>query len=194
MSRELQHKLRSRLELATQILDLSISGEDLDRMAVELTPAVKALIAEATDAHDATVPVRYAVTGETLDEQAGVHTTTYASCTARIGAEIDLDSPAAALAAELRTKQPDVVATDVPSPTYLGLTVRPQSLFAWRWWLDKLNVADGTVTVRDNAAHATGVVDDVVVQVQGDEVPMLMVDESAARLTGLLAETDRAPA
>lgn len=194
MSRDLQHKLRSRLELATQILDLSISGEDLDRLAVELTPAVKALIAEATDAHDTTVPIRYAVIGETLDEQAGVHTTTYAGCTARIGTEVDFDSPAALLATELRASQPDVIATDVPSPTYLGLTVRPQSPFAWRWWLDKLSVAEGAVTMQDNAAYATGTVGDVVVYLQGLEVPMLLIDAPAARLMGLLAETDRAPA
>lgn len=187
MSRALQHELHSRLELAAQVLDLPLTGEHLERLAAELTPAVKALIAEATDAHAETVPISYGV----IDEQAGVHTTQYAGCTARIGVEVDLESPAALLAAKLRSTQPDVVATDVPSATYVGLTVRPQSLSAWRWWLVRLNVPEdeGAVTVQDAAAYATGVVDDVVVQLQGLEVPMLHVDESAARLMGLLATT-----
>ncbi|MYR58405.1 hypothetical protein GTY54_19905 [Streptomyces sp. SID625] len=39
------------------------------------------------------------------------------------------------LAAQLRQQQPDVMATDVPTATYLRLTVRPRSLTAWRRWL-----------------------------------------------------------
>lgn len=194
MSRGVQHRLRFRLELAATVLDLPLTGEHLDRLAVELTPAVKALIAEATEAHEETVPVRYGVVSTDLDTQAGVHTTTYAGCTARIGTEVDPESPAALLAAELRGRQPDVVATDVPSATYLGLTVRPQSLHAWRWWLDKLGVHPDTVTRQDNSAFAMGVVGDVAVALCGEEVPTLMVDAPAARLMGLLADTNQAPA
>ncbi|MFG2679235.1 hypothetical protein [Streptomyces sp. NPDC048392] len=194
MSRGLQHKLHSHLELATQMLDLPLTGEHLERLAVELTPAVTALIAEATEAHAETVPVEYGVVGPDLDERAGVQTTTYAGCTARIGTEVDLESPAALLAAELRGRQPDVVATDVPSATYLGLTVRPQSLHAWRWWLDKLGVHPDTVTRQDDSVFATGVVGDVVVAVCAEGVPTLMADRPADRLMGLLAETGPGPA
>ncbi|MCM8548957.1 hypothetical protein [Streptomyces sp. STCH 565 A] len=169
-----------------------MQGEDLERLAVELAPAVKALIAEATDAHAETVPVRYAVVA-TQDEQAGVHTTTFAS-TARIGMDVDPTSPAALLAAELRAHQADVRATDVPSPTYLGLTIRPQSLHAWRWWIDKLGIHPDAVTLQDTAAYATGTLGDVVIAVQADEVPALLVDEAAARLLGLIAETTPDPA
>ncbi|MGW2170358.1 hypothetical protein ACWC1C_07480 [Streptomyces sp. NPDC001705] len=196
MSRDLQHELHAYLELAAQTLDLPLDRQHLEGLAVQLTPAVKALIAEETDAHDSTVPVPYTVVRETLDEQTGIHTTVYAACTARISTDVPNEAPAAVLAAQLRASQPDVIATDVASPTYLGLTVRPQSLLAWTCWLNRLNVAvtEGAVTMRDNAAHATATVGDVVVQLQGDEVPMLLVDESAARLTGLLAETGQAPA
>ncbi|MFJ1657220.1 hypothetical protein [Streptomyces anthocyanicus] len=190
----MQHRLRFRLELATEMLDLPLNGEHLERLAVELAPAIKAIVAEEIEAHTGTVPVAYGVVRTALDAASGVHTTTYPGCIARIGPDVDTASPAALLAAELRGQQPDVVATDVASATYLGLTVRPQSLHAWRWWLDKAGVHPDTVTVQDTAAYATGVVGDVVVALQGNEVPMLMVDEPAARLMGLLAETDQAPA
>ncbi|MEU8555907.1 hypothetical protein AB0C80_18225 [Streptomyces anthocyanicus] len=189
MSRGMQHQLRFRLELATDMLDLPLNGEHLERLAVELAPAIKAIVAEEMEAQAETVPVAYGIVRTALDAASGVHTTTYPGCIARIGPDVDLESPAALLAAELRGRQPDVVATDVASATYLGLTVRPQSLHAWRWWLDKTGVHPDTVTVQDTAAYATGVVGDVVVALQGDEVPMLMVDEPAARLMGLLAAT-----
>ncbi|MET9140513.1 hypothetical protein [Streptomyces parvulus] len=196
MSRDLQHELHAYLELAAQTLDLPLDPQHLEGLAVQLTPAVKALIAEATDAHDATVPVPYTVARETLDEQTGIHTTIYAACTARIGTDVPHDAPAALLAAQLRASQPDVIATNVASPTYLGLSVQPQSLFAWTCWLNRLNVSvtEGAVTMRDNAAYATATVGDVAVELEGLEVPMLLVDESAARLMGLLAETDQASA
>lgn len=188
MSRALQHRLHSRLELAAQILGLPLTGDQLERLAVELTPAVKALLAEQAADHADTVPVRCAVVGPGVDEQAGVQITTYAQCTSRVGTDVDLDSPAALLADELRMRQPDVIATDVPSPTYLGLTVQPQSLHAWRWWIDKLNIATNGITFQNDAAHAMGVVGDVAVAVQADGVPTLLVDRGAAKLEGLLAE------
>lgn len=194
MSRGLQHELHSRLELAAQMLDLPLAGEDLERLAVELTPAVKAIVAEQMEAHAETVPVSYGVVRTDLDAQAGVHTTTYAGCTARIGTEVDQESPAALLAAELRGRQPDVIATDIPSATYLGLTVRPQSLHAWRWWLDKLAIHPDAVTRQDDSVFAMGVVGNVAVALCGEGVPTLMVDEPAARLMGLLAETAPGPA
>ncbi|EGX60148.1 hypothetical protein SZN_09506 [Streptomyces zinciresistens K42] len=193
MSRPLQHRLHSRLELAAQILDLPLTRHQLERLAVELTPAVKAFLAEQADSDAETVPVRCAVIGPATDEEAGVQTTTYAQCTSRIGLDVDLDSPAARLAEQYRMRQPDVIATDVPSATYLGLTVRPQSLNAWRWWVDKLGIATDKVTVQGDAAYAVGVVGDVAVQVQAYGVPALLTDRGTARLMGLLAETSPVP-
>ncbi|MEU2780586.1 hypothetical protein [Streptomyces sp. NPDC007110] len=191
MSRALQHQLHSRLELATQMLDLPLTAKHLEDLAAELTPAVKALLAEQADQHTATAPIGYAVVGPgvDIDEAAGVQTTTYAQCTSRIDVNVDLGCPAALLADELRMRQPDVVATDVPSATYLGLTVRPQSLHAWRWWLDRLHVAADGVTYQGDSAYGIGTVGDVAVHVRGDGVPELAADHGAARLEGLLAET-----
>lgn len=192
MSRDLQHRLHARLELATQMLDLPLTADHLERLAIELTPSVKALLAEQADTQAATVPVAYAVVGPDVDVEAGVQTTTYAQCVSRIGLDVDLDSPSAVLADQLRMRQPDVTATDIPSPMYLGLTVRPQSLHAWRWWLDKLHIAADAVTSQGNSAYGMGVVDGVAVHVRGDGVPTLLADRGAARLEGLLAETPTA--
>ncbi|MYS44067.1 hypothetical protein GTY23_23110 [Streptomyces sp. SID5998] len=182
----LQHRLHTRLELAAQVLDLPLTGEHLERLAVELTPAVRAMLAEqAADLTD-TAPVTYAVADPGI--LAAVATTEYAGCTSRIGPDVDEDSPAAVLAAELRTRQPDVVATDVPTATYCGVTVRPQSLHAWRWWLDRLGIPAEAVTQRDGDAYAVGTVGDVAVEIRGQDVAALLADEGAARLMGLLAE------
>ncbi|MEV5368948.1 hypothetical protein AB0N12_06245 [Streptomyces albogriseolus] len=187
MSRDLQHRLHSRLELAAQMLDLPLTAQHLEDLAVELTPAVKALLAEQADAQAAAAPVSYAVV-----ETDGVRTTTYAQCTSRIDVTVAEDSPAALLAAAFRTRQPDVVATDVPSATYLGLTVRPQSLHAWAWWVERLRLDPVALTRQDSSVYGVGNVDGVVVHVRGDGVSDLMADESAARLMGLLAETEPA--
>jgi len=182
----LQHQLHTRLELAAQVLGLPLTGEHLERLAVELTPAVRAILAEQAAELTDTAPVTYAVADPAV--LTDVITTEYAGCTSRTGADVDEDSPAALLAAELRTRQPDVVATDVPTSTYLGLTVHPQSPHAWRWWLDKLNVAAEAVIMQDGDAYAVGIVGDVAVQVRGRDVAELLTDEGAARLMGLLAE------
>ncbi|MFF9138450.1 hypothetical protein ACF09G_12885 [Streptomyces albogriseolus] len=159
MSRDLQHRLHSRLELATQMLE--------------------------ADAQAAAAPVSYAVV-----ETDGVRTTTYAQCTSRIDVTVAEDSPAARLARELRSRQPDVLATDVPSATYLGLTVRPQSLHAWTWWVHRLGLDPAALTRQDDKVYGVGSVGQVIVHVCGDGVPELMTGEAAARLMGLLAETE----
>ncbi|EYT83979.1 hypothetical protein CF54_04200 [Streptomyces sp. Tu 6176] len=187
MSQPLQHQLHSRIELAVQVLDLPLTAEQVERLAVELTPAVRAILAEQAAEITDSVPVTYAVTAPAV--LADVSVTEHAGCISRIGPDVDLDSPAAALAAQLRQQQPDVVATDVPTATYLGLTVRPRSLAAWRWWLARLGVAAEAVTVQGTAAYAVGTVGDVAVQLCGDGVPELLADEPAARLMGLLAPT-----
>lgn len=188
MSGDLQQRLHARLDLAATMLGLQLTQEQLQRLAAELTPAVKALLAEQADAQAATLPVHYAVAAEPPDEETGVHITTYAGCTTRIGTDVDLNSPAALLAERFRSSQPDVIATDVPTATYVGLTVRPRSLHAWRWWLDTLGIPAESVTLQGSAAYAVGTKDDVAVALRGDGVPELLADRGAARLMGLLAE------
>ncbi|MEU5908907.1 MULTISPECIES: hypothetical protein [Actinomycetes] len=188
MSRALQHQLHSILQTATATLDLPLERGHLEGLAVEVTPAIRALLATTPAAAEEDAPVRCALTAEAqLEEAVGVRITEYAGCISRIGVDVDEDSPAAVLAAELRGRQPDVIATSVPDGKYLALTVRPQSLDAWRWWLDKLGIAAEAVTQQGNTAHAVGVVGDVAVEVCGDGVPELQVDASAARWTRFLA-------
>ncbi|WP_320784138.1 hypothetical protein [Streptomyces sp. CRN 30] len=190
MSRDLQHRLHTRLQLATEMLDLPLTGKHLEDLAVELTPAIKAMLAEQADSHTATVPVRYAVVaGTETDETTGIRTTTYAPCTTRVSTDVAEDAPAALLAATFRTQQADVTATDVPSAAYLGLTVRPQSLQDWAWWVARLALDTAALTQRGGAVHGVGTVGEVVVNVCGDGVPDLLADESVARLMGLLAPT-----
>lgn len=186
--RHVPHRLHGALETASALLNLPLDGHRLEALALELTGPVRALIAEVVAAAADDAPVRYALTRETdVDEACGVATTEYAGCTARIGTDVDLDSPAAVLAAELRARQPDVTATDVPTHTYLGLTVRPQSLHAWRWWLDLLSIDADSVTIQGTSAYAVGTKDTVAVQLRGDGVAELLADEAAARLMGLIA-------
>lgn len=186
----LQHQLHTRVELAAQMLDLPLTADHVERLAVELTPAVTALLAEQDATHAETAPVRYAVVQE-VDEQVGIATTRYAGCTTRVSVDVDLESPAAVLADQFRMRQPDVVATEIPTAMFLGLTVRPQSLHSWRWWLDTLHIAAEAVTVHGTAAYAVGEKDGVAVQLCGDGVPALLTNQGAARLMGLLAEAVR---
>ncbi|MFE7236134.1 hypothetical protein ACFVAF_37080 [Streptomyces sp. NPDC057596] len=187
MSRALQHQLLSILQTATATLDLPLDSGHLERLAVEVTPVISALLATTQATAEEDAPIRCTLTGAQLDEAAGVRTTEYAGRISRIGVDVDEDSPAALLAAELRGRQPDVIATDVPDAKYLGLTVRPQSLDAWRWWLDKLGIAAEVVTQTGDAAHAVGVVGDVAVEVCGVGVPELQAEKSALRWTRLFA-------
>jgi hypothetical protein len=170
------------------MLDLPLDTHHVERLAVEVTPAVQALLAEALDGAAAEVPVRYAVVAKntdtvtrTVDTEAGVETTEYAGCVSRIALDVDLDSPAAALAAELRQQQHDVVMTDVPNPACLGLTVRPKTLNAWRWWLRKLGIAETAVNVQGTCAYAVGQVGNVAVQLCGEDTGTLLSSEVHTR-------------
>ncbi|MFJ2717466.1 hypothetical protein [Streptomyces sp. NPDC087437] len=188
MSRALQHQLHTRIKTAATMLDLPLNAQHIEGLAVELTPAIRALLAETQATAEEDAPVRCALTTESqLGEAAGVRITEYAGCVSRIGVDVDEDSPAAVLAAELRGRQPDVIATDVPDAKYLGLTVRPQSLDAWRWWLDKLGIAAEVVTQKGDAAHAVGVVGEVAVEVCGAGVPALQAEKSAVRWSRFFA-------
>lgn len=175
MSRHLQLRLHTILQTATATLDLPLDTQHVERLALELTPAVKALLAEA----DATVaelePVPYEVTE--LD-----------GCTTRTGLDVDLDSPAARLGLQLRHSQHDVIAIDVPDASTLGLTVRPQSLDCWRWWVTRMGVPSDSLTTEGNTSVGTGTCEGVTIQLRGQGVSELLADRSAARLMGFIAE------
>lgn len=178
--RHVPHKLRSALEMAGTLLNLSLTEAQREALAVELTGPVRALIAEALDSQAETVPVRCAIVGPGAGEHAEVETTRYAGCVARIGLDVDHDSPAATLAADLR-RHHDVVSTEVPTPTYLGLTVRPRTVRAWQWWLDQFGIAADVVTVEGSDARGVGEKDGVAVDLCGDGVATFLAPEVVAR-------------
>ncbi|MFF5001759.1 hypothetical protein ACFY3G_02930 [Streptomyces phaeochromogenes] len=188
MSRHLQQQLLARLDTAVTLLDLPLNRDHIERLAVELTPVFKAMLAEQTAAIEEAEPVPFSVASD-ADAEDETETTQVEGCLCRIGLDIDLDSPAAVLADRLRSSQPDVTATDVPGPTALGLTVKPQSIECWRWWLHRLNVAINSVrTVDDGSAvTAKGSLKGVTIHLRGDGVPELLTDTTAARLSGVLA-------
>lgn len=194
-SRHARLKLHSALEMAAGLLDLPLSSGQLEALAIELTGPVRALIAEAlAEAGDAS-PVTYAVTADAPGPQdAEFEETTFAGCTARVGLDVDLDSPAAALAHRLRSTQHDVISTDVPDATTLAITVRPQSLDCWRWWMHRLGIAVDTVTIDGGSVTATGLCQDatfqcdgVTIRLRGEGVPEMLTDRAAARLMGVIA-------
>ncbi len=190
MSRHLQHLLHARLDTAATVLDLPLTKQHLEHLAVELTPAIKALLAE-TDAQLAELaPVEFALT-----EAAGPadrHVTEYNGCRSAIHPEVEEDCPAALLALELRGAQPDVVDTDVSTRTHLTLTVRPQSLGSWIWWLNKTSVAFDSLLRHGTTLTGSGHYGDVTVHLRGENVGTLLdtpaADKSAARLQRFLAE------
>ncbi|WP_055535880.1 hypothetical protein [Streptomyces graminilatus] len=195
MSRHLQHRLHTQLRTATALLDLPLTEQHIERLAVEMTAPVKALLAEAVAGTEEQAPLPVTVTAPVIDtgtrpyfdEAVGVATSEYGGCVNRFSLDVDLGSPAVVLAEQLR-RQPDVTATDIPTATFIGLTVRPPSLHAWAWWLHKLNIGAESVTIEGDAAHAVGEKDGVAVQLCGDGVPALLTDRAAARLAGVLVE------
>lgn len=196
MSRDLQQQLLTRIDLAVTMLDLPLTRDHIERLAVELTPAVKAILAQDQAVE---IPVAYAVVAGVAETatpeyaacagliEGQLATSEVEGCMCRIGLDVDLDSPAAVLAQRLRRSQPDVTATDVPDPTTLGLTVRPQSIECWRWWMHRLNVAVNSVQTQGDAVTATGHLKGVRINLRGDGVPALLTDKAAARLAGVIS-------
>ena len=64
MSRALQHKLHSGIEMAAVVRDLPLTPQHVEDLAVDLTPMVKALLAEADAELADLVPVEYALTDQ----------------------------------------------------------------------------------------------------------------------------------
>ncbi|WP_405924909.1 hypothetical protein [Streptomyces sp. NBC_00035] len=197
MSRDLQQQLLTRIDLAVTVLDLPLTRDHIERLAAELTPAVKAILAQ--DQAVDVVPVAYAVVAGVAETatheyaacaslvEGQVETSEVEGCLCRIGLDVDVHSPAAVLAQRLRSSQPDVTATDVPDATTLGLTVRPQSIDCWRWWMHRLNIAINSVQTHGDAVTATGHLKGVRINLRGDGVPDLLTDKAAARLAGVIA-------
>ncbi|WP_330349628.1 hypothetical protein [Streptomyces sp. NBC_00582] len=167
------HRLHSVLHTATVMLDLPLDTRQLEALALHLTPVVRAWCAEAIDTAAADSPVPYAVATTTVDTEVGVETTEYAGCVSRISVDVDHDSPAAVLAEQLR-RHHDVVVTDVPSAVYLGLSIRPKTVAAWKWWLKKLSIAPSAVTVQGTDAYASSEVDGVLVALCGEDTGTLL--------------------
>ncbi|MEV0441863.1 hypothetical protein AB0I84_06130 [Streptomyces spectabilis] len=186
MSRALQHELHARLGFAAQLLDLPLSGVDLERLAVELTPHIGALLAEREAVLEEAAPVPYALVGPPADGDGGMESSRVAGCVARVGWDVDLDSPAAVLAQRLRTSQHDVLATEVPDAVTLMLTVRPQSLDCWRWWLAKCGASQESL--EGEASVASGAWGTVTVHLRGEGVPALQQAHSTVVLQALLGE------
>ncbi|MFI5685853.1 hypothetical protein [Streptomyces sp. NPDC051636] len=185
MTEDLQKRLQGALETATAMLGLPLDAPQLEALATQLAPHVRALLAKA----DATIAELEPVPYELPEQAPGAdfEVSTYAGCTARVGLDVDLDSPAALLAERLRSTQYDVTSTEVPDETTLGITVRPQSLDCWRWWLGHLGIALDTLTTEGDAVTAAGHCKGVDIQLRGEGVPELLTDRGAARLLGLIA-------
>jgi hypothetical protein len=189
VSRALQHRLHSRIETITDVRDLPLTAQHIERLAVDLTPIVKALLAEADADLADVVPVEYALTDQADPTDRTV--SEYDGCTSSIHPEVEEDCPAALLALELR-RQPDVKATDVPTPAHLTLTVRPQSLYGWTWWRRRLAV--GSILRHGPVVTGTGHYGEVTVQLRGPNVGDLLdardaraVEQSTTRLQNFLA-------
>jgi hypothetical protein len=185
VSRALQHKLLSHLDLAVAVLDLPLTRDQLKRLAAELTPGVAAMTAE----QDATIadlePVPYAV-AEADDGERVVRE--FAGCRLSIDPDVAEDAPAALLGLELQTKQSDVRALDVRGATSLVVTVRPRTATAWQWWLDRFGARPCTPD-QPCCTTVIGHHGDIEVELRGDGVPDLpgLADRSAARLGQIMA-------
>ncbi|MDT7847251.1 hypothetical protein [Streptomyces justiciae] len=184
--RHVPHKLHSALEMASAILDLPLTAPQREALALELTGPVRALIAEAlADIGDDT-PVRYAVNDVELAPGSGeFEVSEFAGCIARVGLDVDLDSPAGTVAAKVR-RQPDVTGIEIRDAHTFGVTVDPQSLDAWRWWLHQFQIDPATVVLDGTVATATGTKSGATVHLRGDGVPAMYSDQDAASLMCLV--------
>jgi hypothetical protein len=185
VSRDRQHLIHGAVTTITALRDLPLDHQQVEVLAVDLTPFLTAMLAD-TDAELADIlPVEYALTDQAGPADRTV--TEYDGCTSSIHPEVEEDSPAALLALELR-RQPDVTATDVPTRTHLTLTVQPQSLHGWRWWRRKLAV--GSILRHGSVVSGTGHYGEITVQLRGPNVGELLDNQavrSATRLQDFLS-------
>ena len=189
--RHVPHKLHAALEMASALLDLPLTAAHREALALELTGPVRALIAEALAQAGDDSPVRYAIAdAEPPAQESEFEETEFAGCLTRVGLDVDLDSPAGTVAGKVR-RQPDVTAIEIRDAHTIAVTVDPQSLDAWRWWLHQFRIAPDKVTQQGTAAEAIGSKDGATVHLRGEHVPELLADQSAARLMGVIAGSVR---
>lgn len=184
MSRVLQQQLLAYIDTAVAVLDLPLTNDQLERLAVELTPAVRAMLAKRDAVIAELEPAPYTVTDTAVTGERVV--SEYAGCTLSINPDVAEDAPAALLGLELRSTQSDVLALDIPSATRLVVTVKPRSPQAWTWWLDKFQATTCTPE-QPCCTTTTGRYGDITVELRGDGVPDLLAGRSAARLGDFMA-------
>ncbi|MFJ2515569.1 hypothetical protein ACIPEL_36130 [Streptomyces griseoviridis] len=182
--RHVPHRLHSALQMATGLLDLPLTGPQLEALAMELTGPVRALIAEATDRAEGDSPVRYAVAD---DYVADYEVSEYAGCTTRVALDADMDSPAGTAAFKCR-RQPDCKDVTIHDAHTATVTVEPGSMDSWRWWLVQLGIDPTTVTADGAVSVATGTHSGATVHLRGIGVQAL---PSAARLQAFIAPAAR---
>jgi hypothetical protein len=186
VSRDLQQWLLSRLDRVTSVLDLPLTRELLERLAVELTPAVTALLTERDAASAEPEPGACAVAEQADATERYVRE--FAGCTLSIDPDVSEDSPAALLGLELQRRQSDVLALDVRGATSLVVTVRPRSTHAWKWWLDEFEAVACTPE-QPCCTTTRGHYGDVAVELRGEGVPDLIgrVERGSDRLGAFMA-------
>ncbi|MEW2567693.1 hypothetical protein [Streptomyces sp. NPDC047070] len=185
MSRHLQHKLHTAIVTAAATLDLPLTDGHIEALAVELTPAVKAIVAPLNATIDELSPAPYTL-AEAADGADRI-VSEYAGCTLSIHPDVAEDSPAALLGLELRSTQPDVLALDVATATHLAVTVRPRSTEAWSWWSNKFEATPTRDAEQGCCTTLAGTFGEVTVELRGDGVPELLAQHSADRLSNVLA-------
>jgi hypothetical protein len=182
--RHVPHKLHSAIEMATAILGLPLTELQREALTLELTGPVRALIAEALANAGDDSPVQYAV-AEQAAQDCEYDVSEFAGCTTRIALDVDLDSPAGTVASMCQ-RQPDVTAIEIRDAHTIAVTVDPQSLDAWRWWLHRFRIAPAEVVLKGTAATATSSKDGLTVHLRGDGVPAMYTDRAAASLMCLI--------
>jgi hypothetical protein len=139
-----------------------------------------ALPLSAADVEDLATALCPAVTAMLTDLQASPAPT-----------PVSADVAAFAAAADSLRRQPDLVSLAV-EPDGIHITVRPQSVMAWRWWLRRLQVQATSVRPLGDDAVACGRLKGVVVRLRGDGVLALdRVERSSNRLSAVLAGAAR---
>jgi hypothetical protein len=173
VSRALQQRLLSHLDLAVSVLDLPLTRDQIERLAAELTPG----LATMTAGRNATTEA--ADDGERVVRE-------FAGCTLSIRPDIAEDAPAALLGLELQSTQSDVLALDVRGATDLVVTVRPRSSDSWEWWLTRFEAVTCSPE-QPCCTTTTGRYGDIAVELRGEGVPDLLATRSAARLGGFIS-------
>jgi hypothetical protein len=185
VSRALQQQLLARIDTAVAVLDLPLTREQLERLAVELTPGIVAMCAERDALIADLEPAPYTVVEDGEGDGERV-VREFAGCTLSIRPDVAQDAPAALLGLELQSTQSDVLVLDVPSATSLVITVKPRSPQAWTWWCKRFEAVTCSPS-QPCCTTTTGHYGDIAVELRGEGVPDLLAARSAGRLSDFMA-------